>query len=88
MTFFSPVERAYLEGTKEFTKAQQRYVRCRLSKKLRIMGEDVASCNNNNNNTVAAALQPGCNGPHTLLPLEVAQLTEQGSCLMIMITIM
>ena len=82
MTFFSPVERAYLEGTREFTMAQQRYIRCRLRKKLRIMGEDLASCNNNNNNnnniTVEAALQPGCNGPHNLLPLEVVQLTERG----------
>ncbi len=73
MTFLSPVERAYLDGTREFTKAQQRYIRCTLRKKLRLMDEDIARCD-----TVAAALQPGCNGSHNLLPLEVADLTERG----------
>jgi hypothetical protein len=63
----SPVEQAYLNGTREFTKSQQRYIRCRLRKKLRVMGEDIASCNN----TVAAALQPGCNGPKNLLTADI-----------------
>jgi hypothetical protein len=39
----SPVEQAYLSGTREFTKAQQRYIRCRLRKKLRLL--DAKGCN-------------------------------------------
>jgi hypothetical protein len=35
----SPVEEAYLNGTKDFTKAQQRYIRYRLKKKLRLLDE-------------------------------------------------
>ncbi len=36
---FSPVEQAYLSNTKQFTKAQQRYIRYRLKKKLRLIDE-------------------------------------------------
>ena len=43
MRVLSPVEQAYLNGTREFTKAQQRYIRCRLKKKLRLL--DAQSCN-------------------------------------------
>jgi hypothetical protein len=39
----SPVEQAYLSGTREFTKVQQRYIRCRLRKKLRLL--DAKGCN-------------------------------------------
>jgi hypothetical protein len=35
----SPIEQAYLNGTREFTKAQQRYIRYRLKKKLRLLDE-------------------------------------------------
>ena len=55
----SPVEQAYLNGTREFTNAQKRYIRCRLRKKLKLLDE--RSCN------VAAALQQSCNGPYNLL---------------------
>jgi hypothetical protein len=40
MTFLSPVEQAYLNGTRDFTKAQRRYIRCRLKKKLRLLEEE------------------------------------------------
>jgi len=33
------VEREYLDGTRQFTKAQQRYIRCRLRKKLRLLND-------------------------------------------------
>jgi hypothetical protein len=39
----SPVEQAYLSGTRDFTKPQQRYIKCRLKKKLRLLNEE--SCN-------------------------------------------
>ena len=35
----SRVEQAYLNGTRDFTKAQQRYIRYRLKKKLRLIDE-------------------------------------------------
>jgi hypothetical protein len=35
----SPVEQTYLNGTREFTKTQQRYIRYRLRKKLRLADE-------------------------------------------------
>ena len=41
MTFLSKVERAYLQGTTEFTKAQQRYIRYRLNKKLKLLDEEL-----------------------------------------------
>ena len=37
------MERAYLNGTRDFTKAQRRYIKCRLKKKLRLLNEE--SCN-------------------------------------------
>ncbi len=39
MRLLSPIEEAYLNGTKDFTKAQQRYIRYRLKKKLRLLEE-------------------------------------------------
>jgi hypothetical protein len=39
MRLLSPVEEAYLNGTRDFTKAQQRYIRYRLKKKLRLLDE-------------------------------------------------
>jgi hypothetical protein len=39
MRLLSPIEEAYLNGTKDFTKAQQRYIRYRLKKKLRLLDE-------------------------------------------------
>jgi hypothetical protein len=39
MRLLSPVEQAYLNGTREFTKPQIRYIKCRLKKKLRHLDE-------------------------------------------------
>ena len=52
------VENEYLEGTRQFTKAQQRYIRCRLRKKLRLLNEE--SCN------VATALSERSNTAATI----------------------
>ena len=41
--FLSKVEKAYLNGTTEFTKPQIRYIKCRLKKKLRRLDEQ--GCN-------------------------------------------
>lgn len=41
--FLSPVEQAYLNGTRQFTKPQQRYIRYRLNKKLRLLSEELTS---------------------------------------------
>ena len=49
MPFLNPVEQAYLSGTREFTKPQIRYIKCRLKKKLQRLDEQ--GCN------VAARLQ-------------------------------
>jgi hypothetical protein len=35
----SPTEQAYLNGSRQFSNAQQRYIRLRLKKKLRLMDE-------------------------------------------------
>ena len=52
------VEKEYLDGSRELTKAQQRYIRCRLRKKLRLLNEE--SCN------VAAALSERSNAAATI----------------------
>ena len=52
------VEKEYLDGTRQLTKAQQRYIRCRLRKKLRLLNEQ--SCN------VAAAMSERGNAAATL----------------------
>ena len=52
------VEKEYLDGTRQFAKAQQRYIRCRLRKKLRLLNEE--SCN------VAAALSERNNAVATM----------------------
>ena len=49
---FSPAEQAYLNGTREFTKAQQRYVKCRIKRKLQRCGITTA---------VAAFMLKSCN---------------------------
>jgi hypothetical protein len=54
MTFLSPTEQQFLNGNRQFTKAQQRYIRCRLRKKLRFLNEE--------SRNAAAALQLRCNG--------------------------
>ena len=77
----SPTEQAYLNNSKEFTKAQQRYIRCRLRKKLRLLNEELRSCN------VAADQRAGCNAAATApasssrfprFETVVAQLAERG----------
>jgi hypothetical protein len=56
MSFLTPTEQAYLfDNTREFTNAQQRYIRCRLRKKLRQLGEELERCN------VAADKRERCN---------------------------
>lgn len=40
MTFLSLTEQAYL-GTREFTKAQQRYIRYRINKKLKLLSKEL-----------------------------------------------
>ena len=65
----SPIEEAYLNGTKDFTRAQQRYIRYRLKKKLRLLevSRDAAAAallrlsndNNNNNDLVAQPAERG-----------------------------
>jgi hypothetical protein len=49
-----------------FTKAQQRYIRCRLKKKLRLLDEE-------SRNAAAALLQRGCNAPNSLV-IEIEML--------------
>ena len=67
----TPAELAFLNGTRQFTKAQARYMRCRLNKKLRGLGAElselqrlsrIAGCN-----AAAANEREGCNGPNNLL---------------------
>ena len=41
--FLSPIEQAYLNGTRQFTKPQQRYIPYRLNKKLRLLSEELTS---------------------------------------------
>ena len=56
MSFLTPTEQAYLfDNTREFTNAQQRYIRCMLIKKLRQLGEELERWN------VAADKRAGCN---------------------------
>jgi hypothetical protein len=52
------VEKEYLDGTRQFTKAQQRYIRCRLRKKLRLLNEQ--------SRNVAAAMRERSNADATL----------------------
>ena len=65
LSLLTPQEQAYLFGnnnTKEFTNAQKRYIRCRLKKKLRLLGEELNSCN------VAAAEHESCNALNEAKP--------------------
>jgi hypothetical protein len=41
LVLLSKIERAYLSGTREFTKKQQRDIRYRLRKKLKTLGEEL-----------------------------------------------
>ena len=76
--FLSPTEQAYLNGTREFTKAQQRYIRCRIRKKLKLLNEELRSC------SVAADERAGCNAAAAASRFPrfdsalVAQLAERG----------
>jgi hypothetical protein len=70
MTFLSPTEQQFLNGSRQFTKAQQRYIRCRLKKKLRLLNEE--------SRKAAAALQPRCNGTNNLsFPIGNATLIHE-----------
>ena len=62
--FLSKVEKAYLSGTKEFTKPQIRYIKCRLNKKLRHLNEELISFGIIPNDillTTAVAATKSCN---------------------------
>ena len=67
MRVLSPTEKAFLEGSRQFTKAQQRYIRCRLNKKLRLINEESQiaaaalqrSSNTGYGNGLALVAQPG-----------------------------
>jgi hypothetical protein len=66
----SPVEQAYLSGTRDFTKPQIRYIKCRLKKKLRRLDEQ--GCN------AAAMLQRLERGePHCKRKAENLQFFER-----------
>jgi hypothetical protein len=43
----SPVEQAYLQDREQFSKVKQRYVRYRLRKKLRSLGQELGGIDNN-----------------------------------------
>ena len=43
MVFLSPSEQNYLSNNEQFSKAKQRYIRYRLNRKLRLLGEDLTS---------------------------------------------
>jgi hypothetical protein len=64
VTFLSPVEQAYLSGNREFTKPQQRYIRYRINKKLRLLDEELQvfaiqkSSSSNKSRDAAAAELP------------------------------
>ncbi len=80
--FLSPVEQAYLSGTREFTKPQIRYIRCRLKKKLRLLDEELklSGILNSSSSGVAAntsgSVAASCNGLENLPP-PVAQPAER-----------
>jgi hypothetical protein len=59
----SRTEKAYLNGEREFTKAQIRCIKSRLNKKLRLAKEEIQSYQNKNNSSGVAGF---CNGQ--LLP--------------------
>ena len=52
------VEKEFLDGSRQFTQAQQRYIRCRLRKKLRLLNEQ--------SRNVAAAMRERSNAAATL----------------------
>lgn len=80
-SFLSPTEQAFLNGSREFTKAQQRYIRCRLKRKLVRCGIPT----NTDNTTVAAFEHKSCNAAAAtsrLLGFDhalIAHLAERGS---------
>jgi hypothetical protein len=43
MLLLSPTEQAYLQNKEQFSKAKQRYVKCRLKKKLRLLEESYSA---------------------------------------------
>jgi hypothetical protein len=55
LLLITPVEEAFLNNTRHFTNAQKRYIGCRLKKKLRLLEQQLNSCN------VALAERSGCN---------------------------
>jgi hypothetical protein len=69
----TPTEKAFVEGTRQFTKAQQRYMRCRLNKKLRLLNMELTELQKRCSN-VAADERAGCNGPKA----PVGQAAEWG----------
>ena len=71
--FVFMVEQQFLNGSRQFTKSQERYIRCRLRKKLRILNEELAPITA----AAAATLQRSCNGPtHTTTNIKVENLSN------------
>ena len=78
MSFLTQGERDFLSGQREFTKPQQRYIRCRLKKKLRLLDTELQSLRGGGKaveiqtplESVAAncsGVAAGCNGSENLL---------------------
>ncbi len=59
MVILSKTERAYLNGEREFTKAQIKCIKSRLNKKLRLAGEELQNYQNRDNCSGVAEI---CNG--------------------------
>jgi hypothetical protein len=62
-------ERDFVSGTRQFTKPQIRYIRCRLKKKLRLLGDELQSFGIPYSWSVAArgsGVAAGCNAPEKL----------------------
>ena len=67
MVFLSPSEQNYLSNNEQFSKAKQRYIRYRLNRNLRLLGEDLTSGGISQDIAVAASAVSVANGPHMLL---------------------
>jgi hypothetical protein len=69
LVFLSPSEQNYLSNNEQFSKAKQRYIRYRLNRKLRLLGEDLTSGGISQDIAAAAAAprQRSRDGPHMLL---------------------
>jgi hypothetical protein len=71
MGLLTRTEVEFFNGTREFTKPQERYIRCRLKKKLRLLDNELQLAECIRSDSVAANcsgnVAAGCNGPDKLL---------------------